>query len=483
MADFKSKYQDMEDLESNNQDRIEYDLCSLEDDPNWDADDSFYQFPVSACKSANKMPEDYAKPPKHNNMKKKVQDMEDLESNNQDRNEYDFCSLEDEDEDDPKWDGDDIFYQFPVSACKSANKMPEHYAKPPKHNNMKKKVRLEDVVREHVLHFLPAKSLCRFKIVSRGWDQWIRNPFFAHRQTTYFRNMSGLFCQVPGVDPSFISFDRDAYGMPDPSLMFLPEPVNIRSSCNGLLCCQSVGDNVYYICNPVTKEWKMLPKPSLYHGAQAAIVLVFEPHLLGFKESYKLVCAVTFPDHPVVYFEIYSSISSSWGISDTICCELDGFELHNGGYYMKGVVYWETSSGVILAFDLKDEQYGILPLPCTAGEFGALTMMHGELCYILARQQDDDCIIYIHGNMDMSLKSVIKLTSDDVGIIFGVCRALASIKDDMLILALGRKVIAYYVREQKAELIGSSEGDPFTRYLPYVNSLVSVSHPLVRDRA
>ncbi|XP_022741642.1 F-box protein At5g49610-like isoform X2 [Durio zibethinus] len=349
--------------------------------------------------------------------------------------------------------------------------------------NMKKEASLEDILREHALHFLPAKSLCRFRTVSKGWDLWISNPFFAHRQTTYFKNITGLFCQVASLNPSFISFNKDAYGVPDPSLKFLPEPVNIRTSCNGLLCCQSFVDNVYYICNPVTKEWKMLPKPSLYHGAEAAIVLAFEPHPLKFNESYELVCAVTFPDHPVVYFEIYSSRSTSWRVSDTICCELDSWELHNGGYYMKGVVYWESSSGVILAFDLNDEQYGILPLPLTGGQFGALTMMHGELCYILPHLQDDDCTIYIHGNMDMSLKSVINLTCDNVGSKFGFCRALTCINDDILILALGRKVIAYHVREQKMELICTSDGGACTRYLPYVNSLVSVRHPLVRDRA
>ena len=347
---------------------------------------------------------------------------------------------------------------------------------------MMKKMRLEDVVRKHVLPFLPAKSLCRFRTVSREWDQWISNPFFAHRQTTYFKNISGLFYQVPGLNPSFISFNQDAYGIPDPSLKFLPEPVKIRSSCNGLLCCQSVGDNVYYICNPVTKEWTMLPKPNLYHGAEAAIVLVFEPQPLNFNESYELVCAVSFPDHPVVYFEMYSSRSSSWRLCDTICYELDSLELHNGGYYMKGVVYWESSSGVILAFDLKNEQYGILPLPLTGGQYGALTMMHGELCYILPCYQDDGCTIYIHGNMDMSLKSVINLTCDDVGSIFGVCRALPSTKDDILILALGRKVITYHVREQKVELICTLAGGECTSYLPYVNSLVSVRHPLVGDR-
>ncbi|GMI78339.1 hypothetical protein HRI_001503200 [Hibiscus trionum] len=405
--------------------------------------------------------------------------MADSDNNIQETVEDDFCFLEYLD--DLEGDADDSFLEIPILSCKSKAKSIEDYSEAPKYVH-RKEVRLEDILKDHALHLLPAKSLFRFKTVSRGWDRWISSPLFAHRQTTCFKNISGLFFQVGDLNPSFISFDPDACGVPDPSLQFLPEPVYVRTSCKGLLCCQSVGESVYYICNPVTTEFKRLPKPTLYHGAQAAIVLVFEPQLLNFNESYELACAVTFPHHPVVYFEIYSSRSSSWRVSDTICCELDSLELHNGGYYMKGVVYWETSSGVILAFDLKNEQYGILPLPANGRRYGngILTAKQGELCYIFPHYHDNVCTIHIHGNMDMSLKSVINLTYD-VGITFGVCRVLGFINDDTLILTFGTRVISYHVKENKVELISTSEGGACTTYVPYVNSLVSVRHPMIRD--
>ncbi|EOX91129.1 F-box family protein, putative isoform 2 [Theobroma cacao] len=363
--------------------------------------------------------------------------MADLESDDQEKMEVDFCLIKIED--DSESGAEESSDELPILSFKSTPESPEAYARSPMLTNMKKEVRIEDVLRDHVLHFLPAKTLY----------------------------------------PSFISFNQDAYGMPDPSLKFLPEPVNIRTSCNGLLCCQSVGDNVYYICNPVTKQWKMLPRPNMYHGAEAAMVLVFEPHPLNFNETYELVCAVTFPDHPVVYFEIYSSRSSSWRVSDTICCELDCLDLFSGGYYMKGVVYWKASSGVILAFNLRNEQYGILPLPLSSREYGALTVMHGELCYILPCLIFDKYNIYIYGNMDMRLKTVLQFTCDDVGSTYGVCRALPGANDDILMLVLGTRVIAYHVREQKLEVICTMTADSCTGYLPYVNSLVSVRDPMV----
>ncbi|KAG4175430.1 hypothetical protein ERO13_A11G185000v2 [Gossypium hirsutum] len=405
--------------------------------------------------------------------------MADFEGNNRETLEDDFCLLEDSD---LEGDVDERFYELPILSPKAKAKIPVDYNKALKYVD-RKEAGLEDVLRDHALHLLPAKTLFRFKTVSRRWDQWISSPLFAHRQTTYFKNVSGLFCQVADHSPSFISFSQDAYGMPDPSLSFLPEPVKVRSSCNGLVCCQGIEEDTYYICSPVTKEWKKLPRPNLYHGAKAAVVLAFEPYLLNFNESYELVCAVTFSDYPVVYFEIYSSRSSSWRVSDTICYELDGSGLHDGGYYMKGVVHWESSSGVILAFGLRDEQYGFLSLPANDEGYGngALAMKHGELCYIQPRYQDNVCTINIHGNMDMSLKSVINLPYD-AGSTFGVCRALGFINGDILILGLGTMVISYRVKEQKVELISQHEAGACTRYIPYVNSLVSVRHPLIRDR-
>ncbi|KAK9930388.1 hypothetical protein M0R45_027427 [Rubus argutus] len=106
-----------------------------------------------------------------------------------------------------------------------------------------------DITIEYVLPSLPAKALCKFRSVAKQWDQ-------VHS----FVNISGLFL-------SFVSLNRDASGTSGPSLGFLPEPVAIRMTYNGMLCCESCnGENTNYICNPVIKEWTVLPKSMSYHG-------------------------------------------------------------------------------------------------------------------------------------------------------------------------------------------------------------------------
>ncbi|XP_028051390.1 F-box protein At5g07610-like isoform X2 [Camellia sinensis] len=339
----------------------------------------------------------------------------------------------------------------------------------------RKDTEIKDVVKNHVLPFLPAKSLIRFRTISKDWDKWISSPFLAHAQSYSFQKVSGFFCQPGDCTPTFITLDQHAYGIPSTSLEFLPEPTVIRSSCNGLLLCQGHdGENVYYICNPVNKEWRVLPRPNYYHQSEPAIVLAFEPWELNIAAHFELICAFPLIDVPIVYFEIYSSEKRSWRCSTASCIELGELTTLKGGFYMKGMVYWETSSGNVLAFDMKNEICGILPLPCVSGEGGVLAQRQGELCYVQARyQKGNDYAIAIYAGMEMSLKHniAVKIERDQGGLTHHQCRALACVNDDVVMILVGMVVYSYHLREQKVEVI-SRRQDFGGRYLPYVNSLV-----------
>ncbi|KAA8547345.1 hypothetical protein F0562_003791 [Nyssa sinensis] len=241
---------------------------------------------------------------------------------------------------------------------------------------------LKDVIREHALPFLPAKSLSRFQGVCRDWKLQISTPFFAHNQSLSFHSFSGLFCQSPGDPPSFFSIDPESYGVPDPSLKFLPDPVDIRASSNGLLCCQGWRDRAYYICNPVTKLWKKLPEPNGDHGSDPAVVLVFEPSLLNFVAEYKLICAFPSADFDnATEFEIYSSIEGCWKISGEICFA-DRKLLPRSGVHVNGVVYWQAKHSGIVAFDLTKDRSQLIQGYC--GVKGSLGTADGKLCSVYA---------------------------------------------------------------------------------------------------
>ncbi|CAN1190773.1 F-box protein At5g49610 [Linum perenne] len=221
--------------------------------------------------------------------------------------------------------------------------------------NCKIYMNLKDIIRENALPYLPAKSLRRCIGICRDWKLQISTPFFAHSQSNSFRDVSGFFCQSSSGSPKFLSLDQMAYGVPDQSLSFLPEPVTVRCASNGLLCCQGfTGHKAYYICNPVTKRWKKLPPHTADHGSHPAIVLSFEPSLLNFVAEYKLVCA--FPsDLEGVEFEIYSSAEGKWRISGEICFGNRKL-VPSSGVIAGGIVYWLSWTNGILAFDLTTER-------------------------------------------------------------------------------------------------------------------------------
>lgn len=66
---------------------------------------------------------------------------------------------------------------------------------------------LKDIIKEHALPYLPAKSLCRYKLVWKAWKLQISKAFFAHTQSNNFRDISGFFCQSVSNPPSFLSLD------------------------------------------------------------------------------------------------------------------------------------------------------------------------------------------------------------------------------------------------------------------------------------
>ncbi|TYH94918.1 hypothetical protein ES332_A12G071500v1 [Gossypium tomentosum] len=166
--------------------------------------------------------------------------------------------------------------------------------------------------------------------------------------------------------PAFMSLDPRAYSVPDPSLIFLPEPVDVRTSYIGLLCCQGrTAYRPYYICNPANKQWKELPKPDDDHGPDPALVLVFEPPIMNFTADYKLVCPFS-SELGGYKFEVYSSDRGSWRTSGEIRFD------DNEKLLPKTVTSFDLNSELCRLFSSNLENLG---------------MINGKLCAACIRNQ------------------------------------------------------------------------------------------------
>ncbi|KAF5195754.1 F-box protein [Thalictrum thalictroides] len=337
---------------------------------------------------------------------------------------------------------------------------------------------VEIIIRESALPYLPAKALLKFRSICRDWNLTISNPFFNHNQSHSHRKMSGLFNQPPSGKPSFISLDEAAYGVPDPSLSFLPVPVDIRSSTNGLLLCQGCINKLYYVCNPVNKEWTVLPKPSSQHGTDPAAVLVFEPSVLNFSADYKVICPFASIDFPgSTEFEIYSSGKKAWEVSREICFNK---RVQSGsGIYINKTIYWTTAHG-ILAFDSINEHasahsnYFILR--------ATLVEMYGKLCYAnLKCSKFTVSLVDLYQNtMPMNDKShqssskfILDVDKTFTGNITNA-QVLPSIGGDVFVFLAGERMASYHVFTGEFKVL-STTMRLSGKWFPYVNSLVSVS--------
>ncbi|KNA25776.1 hypothetical protein SOVF_003760 [Spinacia oleracea] len=345
---------------------------------------------------------------------------------------------------------------------------------------------LREIIQEEALRFLPAKSLCKFKAVCRDWNRQISTPFFEHSQSFAFRSISGLFCQSLDGSISFISLDPISFGIPDPSLKFLPEPVDLIASSHGLLCCRGrTEEKAYYICNPVNQHWKKLPNPEANHGQNPLLVLVFEPSLLNFVADYKLLCAFPSTDFDGAYeFEIYSSIENSWKISSEIWFGENGRILKTGGVHVNGVVYWSSNSYSIIGFDLKKQRVKVFSAYDMYGS-NTLYMIDKKLCvsirkgselttWVLSNEYANTMHMEARSQTWKQKKVVLSNAGGDSGGAThdseGIVLAVGS---DVIVYPKGSKIFIYGLRTKEAtEVSSKAEFILENVYVPYVNSLV-----------
>ncbi|GAB2260226.1 hypothetical protein Droror1_Dr00011081 [Drosera rotundifolia] len=349
-------------------------------------------------------------------------------------------------------------------------------AKATKKPDLNQRMDIRGIIRENALRFLPAKALCRCKAVCRDWKLQISAPFFVHNQSHSFCSVSGVFCQAPMCQPSFIPLDPMAYGVPDSQLSFLPELVKIKSSCNGLLCCQGYSsEKPYYICNPVNKQYKKLPKPSSYHGTDPAVVLIFEPSPLDFIPSFKLICAFPSADlDNACEFEMYSSSQDSWKMFR----EIFFGKIPKSGVHVNGVIYWQAVPNGLLAFDLVNDRCRIITSYDSAG---ALGMVNGKLCSGVA----------IPGSIQVRVLSNTFANTARMGHKVNIWEVIEKIgvgkthpsskihvlcvEGDVVIYRVSSSVLCFNLKTKKlSDLSTGAEYDSRHVFVHYVNSLVAI---------
>ncbi|CAD5327427.1 unnamed protein product [Arabidopsis thaliana] len=218
-----------------------------------------------------------------------------------------------------------------------------------------------------IVSSLPAKSIVRFRSVSKLWSSIITTPDFTSSVVT--RSLSSRPC----VLLIFQKHDK---------LFFFASPVHQKKTCpnvenfqytipnNGKLQrCESVhgliyletSTNVMFIRNPITKSFFTLPKLDSKEGRPLTGFLGYDP----INGKYKVLCILKERNKIGI---LTLGAQESWRILSK------GFLSHYKvtGYAkcIDGVIYYEGSFGdglrqelAIMSFDLRSEKFSLIKHP------------------------------------------------------------------------------------------------------------------------
>ncbi|XP_058086503.1 F-box protein At5g49610-like [Magnolia sinica] len=225
-----------------------------------------------------------------------------------------------------------------------------------------------------ILTRVPFEYLHTCRLVCKDWESIIHESSFMQLHSERTRTISGFFIQrivSNRFRKSFISLYQSP-NILQPSIDFLPEDVRIMaSSRHGLLCCVSeqiqegrIGKYWqiprYYICKPVTKEWRQIPNPKTRYFTERVALVVQSSKPL----HYKLV-RFSWPRHTMSYLqcEIFNSDSWTWKRSENIPLPDLALLLPGPGVLIQGEIHWLTTENSIFAFNTDSESWRMIALP------------------------------------------------------------------------------------------------------------------------
>ncbi|KAF7154212.1 hypothetical protein RHSIM_Rhsim01G0017800 [Rhododendron simsii] len=354
-----------------------------------------------------------------------------------------------------------------------------------------------------ILLCFPAKSLIRFKSVSKHWLSLISDSQFGakHSRRNPRPSISGLFLCLRLRDcgtehTKSVSLQGQANR---PTLAFLDcfgvaqfRP-KITHSCNGLLLCEyrySVPSSGHYlVCNPTTKTYTLIPpyRPDFSPGfvPRSSGFLAFDPSK---SRGYKVVFLCEyFSKAEKFYVHVYCSERASWKWFRGPDRRQDGL-LCRGEVFCGGVIYWLSDEGVVFGFDIDSEKMiENTKIPCV-GQIIYFGECDGHLILIQTHMWSTVKLKILEMDKDNNSRWIVKFQVNlepllSMGSEFCSYHVLCVVKGDKkekdfeLVLDWGGTIISYNLRCQTWNLLNDmAPGESVSHSLayaayPYIESL------------
>ncbi|XP_050232896.1 F-box protein At5g49610-like [Mercurialis annua] len=309
-----------------------------------------------------------------------------------------------------------------------------------------------------ILYRLPLNLIHRCKCVCKFWSSLISQPCFAveyllrtkltppPNPTLYFRLYTPRNFKTSPPRHSTYDDRHKSWSQDSPALSFgflpLPEPaIRLLCTSNGLALCTTSYDCecIYYVCNPITKQWLTLPPPPTCTNF-ALVGLVCYGHyfkVVRLVSPCTYTNAVTFmmTEIRTSFFnaETFDSRTNLWRVSAMITIPRSIlFCKPTNAIEYKGILHWESgerdyTTSTIMAFDPNLEKCRLIQvletMPNHPGMYATGVSRSGEDLYHVHMQLDDNLSVnwriwrLIEAEAEWCLEHTFRLT--DLKLIVG----------------------------------------------------------------
>ncbi|KAA8532794.1 hypothetical protein F0562_032827 [Nyssa sinensis] len=253
----------------------------------------------------------------------------------------------------------------------------------------------EEIIVFDILTRIPVKSLLRFRCVSKLCRSVLRNPSFVNlhlsRSMTDRFDGFGLFVSAYNKHSSELHLLSASHcGGATTHLFTLPNSNSdpcVSLHLNGLFLVHRTGFSCInpsiYICNPSTREIAKLPSTGPIVYSPSVQHVCYNLGLDLSTNEYKVlnirVRNLRCPEKMQAECEIFTLSTNSWRKIDPVFpFDVKGQDCFHGwckeSLCVNGIIHWMIwSKKVIVAFDLKEEKFRVLPLPPAAIPFEEFT--------------------------------------------------------------------------------------------------------------
>lgn len=261
-----------------------------------------------------------------------------------------------------------------------------------------------------ILSRLPVKCLKLFKTVSKFWYELINSPSFVRLQLSWSRDHP-VYIYYPYMDEMPIVYLINTnWEVIERITLSGFERISFLSMCcshDGLVCftnhprvqgCYNdivFSDLVIYMCNPATREVKLLHKGSSSEE-EISFGVSFGPGIGEYK-MYRFFRSKHDSKDVCPRCEIYSSTNRTWRGVDCVPDIPRGY--HH--VYINGKVYWFITSdenedvpGSILTVDM-EENFAIIDIPFTVDPHSFLVDLDGCLSLVCVFDEEHRVLIWV----------------------------------------------------------------------------------------